>query len=210
MDDSRIVLLVVVALLLLALLALLLRRLRIAQRRLRERESQLQACQHRLEVNHRYLDSLAGAAHAVMGRWTQRIGVASAQTEESVTTLTNEFGDIIAAVTSIAELTAAQGGEKKAAALALRTQCAALEARVAAILVALQFQDRVKQILAHARDDIDRFAEQLAAQADQPEPRPLDLQAWLADMDAKFAGLNQQESGAAADGEETSGVSFFQ
>ncbi|HWV09909.1 MAG TPA: methyl-accepting chemotaxis protein, partial [Pseudomonas sp.] len=65
----------------------------------------------------------------------------------------------------------------------IRSQSEAVGHEIAEVLVALQFQDRVSQMLSHVRNDLDKLGHDLderAMQQDQGRsPAPLDADAWL-------------------------------
>ncbi|BAL26241.1 methyl-accepting chemotaxis protein [Azoarcus sp. KH32C] len=89
----------------------------------------------------------------------------------------------------------------------LATSSDAVRQQVENVLVSLQFQDRVSQILAHSRQDIERLATCLSG-AVQGTPQPIDIGAWIAEMERKYVTLEQRDmrtNGKAASSE----VQFF-
>ncbi|MDX1678797.1 methyl-accepting chemotaxis protein [Arsukibacterium sp.] len=63
------------------------------------------------------------------------------------------------------------------------------------VLVALQFQDRVSQIVSHVRDNIDALHQQLQQAEQQPELRqPLDADSWLKQMESTYATDEQRHN----------------
>lgn len=81
--------------------------------------------------------------------------------------------------------------------------------RITNVLVSLQFQDRVKQILMHSKEDIQRFADYLAQQSASDVPEPFDLDTWLREMESKYATLEQRDVNFANQASQTSDISFF-
>lgn len=81
--------------------------------------------------------------------------------------------------------------------------------RMTSVLVSLQFQDRVSQILAHSRNDIDRFAQYLTGQPAEQPPELFDLAGWLKEMESKYATLEQHGNARSSAAKGAGGVSFF-
>ncbi|TWC28179.1 methyl-accepting chemotaxis protein [Pseudomonas sp. SJZ079] len=80
------------------------------------------------------------------------------------------------------------------------------------VLVALQFQDRVSQILSHVRNNMDALHNHLKQRRQNPEQMPqIDAQAWLAEMELTYATDEQRQihqgSGASAAKEQE--ITFF-
>lgn len=65
----------------------------------------------------------------------------------------------------------------------MRRESQLIQGEISDVLVALQFQDRISQVLSHVRGDLDKLNETLAASAMQLAegvmPAPLDTAAWL-------------------------------
>jgi methyl-accepting chemotaxis protein len=76
------------------------------------------------------------------------------------------------------------------AAEVMRNESQLIQAEISDVLVALQFQDRISQVLAHVRGDLDKLsqtlddAEQQLAQG--VHPAPLDSAAWLAALTSTY------------------------
>jgi methyl-accepting chemotaxis protein len=81
--------------------------------------------------------------------------------------------------------------------------------------VALQFQDRVSQILSHVQNDLDRLHAHLlenrtsAAQGERCEPLDTDL--WLQQLERTYSTREQRSnhSGTTAEVAKTSDITFF-
>lgn len=86
---------------------------------------------------------------------------------------------------------------------------------VTEVLVNLQFQDRVNQILGHVESDMARFRTLLesrrATLADGVVPEPVDVAAWLADMERGYTTTEQHNNHGGTQGglPEESDVTFF-
>ncbi|VXC96450.1 Chemotaxis protein [Pseudomonas sp. 8Z] len=90
---------------------------------------------------------------------------------------------------------------------ALQQENQAVGAEISEVLVALQFQDRVSQMLGHMRDDIERLAEHLSEPCER-----VDARTWLSELAHTYTMPEQHDihhgrSGAAA--ESTSDITFF-
>jgi methyl-accepting chemotaxis protein len=81
--------------------------------------------------------------------------------------------------------------------------------RITNVLVSLQFQDRVTQILMHSKTDIERFASYLAGLPSGDAPQPFDLEAWLREMEQKYATLEQHDVSYANQSSKATDISFF-
>lgn len=79
---------------------------------------------------------------------------------------------------------------------ALRDESKSIGAEIADVLVALQFQDRLSQVLGHVTADMDKLRDWLAEQewrvADGGVPDGLDAQAWLDDLARRYTVPEQQ------------------
>lgn len=80
------------------------------------------------------------------------------------------------------------------------------------VLVSLQFQDRVSQILAHVRDNIDDLHAHLQQAAQAPEQAlAIDARSWLARMEATYATDEQRHShhGGSGAQQNSQEITFF-
>ncbi|OUM05296.1 chemotaxis protein [Pseudomonas syringae] len=80
------------------------------------------------------------------------------------------------------------------------------------VLVSLQFQDRVSQILAHVRDNIDAlYAHLLQASQSPDEAVAIDARQWLARMESTYATDEQRRShhGESAAQQNSQEITFF-
>jgi len=79
------------------------------------------------------------------------------------------------------------------------------------VLVSLQFQDRNSQILSHVRDGLQQLKTRLQECAASGDKRGLDAQAWLDDMQRRYATDEQREihGGAASTAQAEHEITFF-
>jgi methyl-accepting chemotaxis protein len=87
------------------------------------------------------------------------------------------------------------------------------------VLVALQFQDRVSQVLGHVESDMTRLARHLASLRSGAEaglaPAPIDVRAWMNDMSKAYTtpeqhALHRGDGSTSAQAEDSSaGITFF-
>ncbi|CAN7464259.1 methyl-accepting chemotaxis protein [Aquipseudomonas alcaligenes] len=96
---------------------------------------------------------------------------------------------------------------------ALRNDNAAVGEEISEVLVALQFQDRVSQMLGHMRDDIGRLAQHL----EQDDARHVDARSWLDELSSTYTTPEQHAihhgrqggSGSAGASHSASDITFF-
>ncbi|PZE10005.1 methyl-accepting chemotaxis protein [Pseudomonas sp. 2023EL-01195] len=96
---------------------------------------------------------------------------------------------------------------------ALRNDNAAVGEEISEVLVALQFQDRVSQMLGHMRDDIGRLAQHL----EQDDARHVDARSWLDELSSTYTTPEQHAihhgrqggSGIAGASHSASDITFF-
>lgn len=91
----------------------------------------------------------------------------------------------------------------------LESSASSVGERISAVLVSLQFQDRVKQILAHSTGDIERFAAYMSQLPVGEVPAPFSVQDWLCEMESKYATLEQHDDGLGTTAAGASDISFF-
>jgi methyl-accepting chemotaxis protein len=91
----------------------------------------------------------------------------------------------------------------------LEANAQTVSARIANVLVSLQFQDRVTQILNHSQGDINRFAQYFSAHVASEAPPHFDLASWLAEMESTYTTLEQHDAANLQQAGQTTDVSFF-
>lgn len=94
----------------------------------------------------------------------------------------------------------------------LQQESVGIRDEIIEVLVALQFQDRVSQILSHVRNNMDALHSHLKQRRQNPEQMPqIDARAWLAEMELTYATDEQRQihqgSGASAAKEQE--ITFF-
>ena len=98
---------------------------------------------------------------------------------------------------------------------AMRDESRAIGEEVAQVLVALQFQDRVSQVLQHVGHDLGkletRIAEQQAQLASGQQPAPIDASAWLDELSRTYTTPEQHaiHSGGKASDAASDEITFF-
>ena len=74
----------------------------------------------------------------------------------------------------------------------LREQSEAVGAEISDVLVALQFQDRVSQMLSHIRNDLNKLEQRLLDRRTQGEAlKPIDTKAWLDELAKTYTTAEQ-------------------
>jgi methyl-accepting chemotaxis protein len=97
----------------------------------------------------------------------------------------------------------------------LRHENAAIGEEIAEVLVALQFQDRVSQVLSHVRNDMEKLEQRIAEQqrlAAQGRPSGVDASAWLQEMSERYTVPEQHvvhKGGKPSGGAGGSDITFF-
>lgn len=97
----------------------------------------------------------------------------------------------------------------------LRDQSRGVRDEVAEVMVNLQYQDRVNQILAHVKADMERFVAMLQQQHAEIEsgrlPKPVAVDDWLRDMESSYTTLEQRHNhlGSQSGRPENSEITFF-
>lgn len=99
----------------------------------------------------------------------------------------------------------------------MRTESQLIQSEISDVLVALQFQDRISQVLSHVRGDLDKLHQTLDASeqqlADGVMPEPLDTAAWLDALTSTYTMAEQYSvlgEGPAAQAQDSSTeITFF-
>ena len=173
----------------------------------------------------------AGRGFAVVADEVRKLSTLSGDTGKKIVTMVATIGDAIASTLQISSQYAAQDEQMVATSGTLiesvldRLQGAADELghstdtllaesrhignEISDVLVALQFQDRVSQILSHVINDLRKLDQQLAA-AQEGAPCVFDADAWLADLASTYTMREQVDvhSGRQV-AQEDSDITFF-
>jgi methyl-accepting chemotaxis protein len=180
----------------------------------------------------------AGRGFAVVADEVRKLSSLSGDTGKKIVTMVGTIGEAITSTLSVSEQYTRQD-EKMASTSSeviesvlsnlrsaadhlgdstetLRRAGHEIGGEISEVLVALQFQDRVSQVLVHVRNDLGRLEQCLHDGANEisqgRSPQPLDTDAWLADL-AKTYTMKEQvdvhggKSGATAQAE--SEITFF-
>jgi methyl-accepting chemotaxis protein len=180
----------------------------------------------------------AGRGFAVVADEVRKLSSLSGDTGKKIVTMVGTIGEAITSTLSVSEQYTRQD-EKMASTSSeviesvlsnlrsaadhlgdstetLRRAGHEIGGEISEVLVALQFQDRVSQVLVHVRNDLGRLEQRLHDGANEisqgRSPQPLDTDAWLADL-AKTYTMKEQvdvhggKSGATAQAE--SEITFF-
>ncbi|MEW6612565.1 methyl-accepting chemotaxis protein [Thermithiobacillus tepidarius DSM 3134] len=97
----------------------------------------------------------------------------------------------------------------------MQRESAGIRDEISDVLVSLQFQDRISQILTHVRNSMDdlheRLQEAARARAGGRAPVPIDVGAWLREMEAGYAMIEQRMNhrGQQAQAASDSDITFF-
>ncbi|HJV24999.1 MAG TPA: methyl-accepting chemotaxis protein [Aromatoleum sp.] len=159
----------------------------------------------------RKLSTASGDIGRQIGARIESITTSIVSTSEAVAGLEEQDRRLIDAsrqkVAQVVERFDISASGMRSAAEELAASSDAVRQQVENVLVSLQFQDRVSQILAHSRQDIERLAACLSG-AEQGTAQPIDIGAWIAEMERKYVTLEQRDvraRGKAASSE----VQFF-
>ena len=100
----------------------------------------------------------------------------------------------------------------------MRRESQLIQSEISDVLVALQFQDRVSQVLSNVRSDLDKLNQTLEASgqqlADGVRPEPLDTEAWLDALTSTYTMAEQHavhggEGSAAQAPASSAEITFF-
>jgi methyl-accepting chemotaxis protein len=98
----------------------------------------------------------------------------------------------------------------------LRSENQAIGEEISEVLVALQFQDRISQVLGHVRDDMGKLSERIGdhkgMQARGMRTAPVDAAAWLEEMSRKYTVPEQHivhRGGSGGNPPRTAEITFF-
>ena len=98
----------------------------------------------------------------------------------------------------------------------MRRESQLIQGEISEVLVALQFQDRISQVLSHVRGDLDKLKQTLDDSGQQlaagVAPAPLDTAAWLEALTSTYTMAEQHAvhgGGAAAAAADAGEITFF-
>jgi methyl-accepting chemotaxis protein len=93
----------------------------------------------------------------------------------------------------------------------LQQESAGIRDEISEVLVALQFQDRVSQILVHVRNNMDALHSHLQQCQHNPDRLQIDAKAWLAEMELTYATDEQRQihNGGRSSSAKVQEITFF-
>jgi methyl-accepting chemotaxis protein len=102
-------------------------------------------------------------------------------------------------------------GQLRDSADGLLNESAGIGEEISQVLVALQFQDRVSQILTQVRERMNALHDELQQAEQRGQPLVLDISAWMADMERGYAMREQRQNhhGSAAKATDEHAITFF-
>lgn len=152
----------------------------------------------KVEIINAAIESVSSAAES-----------SAARDQESVSTSEQAIEGVLARFNSLAS-------QLTQSADVLRAESAGIHSEIADALVALQFQDRVSQILVHVRSNLDELHQELEryqqARDSQGQAQPMDVAAWLAAMEKAYTTSEQRsihQGGKASASAESADITFF-
>jgi methyl-accepting chemotaxis protein len=140
------------------------------------------------------------ATRDISEQFAQREAEMIVGSEQSIERVLGQFHGAAASLTDSGEL--------------LRQENLAIHGEIADVLVALQFQDRVSQILSHVRQDMDKLEQRINAQHAPEGPSAADLgdpNAWLEELAKTYTTAEQRalHGGSPQGAASNAGVTFF-
>ncbi len=144
----------------------------------------------------RRLSSLSAETGKRISQGAEEIGAAIASTvaasEQSVTRDAQSVTQSEAVIGQVIERFHGAASRLADSSSILNQASLGIRDEISDVLVSLQFQDRVSQILAHIRDDIVKFETQVNACLSDGQCAPIDMDAWLDDMEKTYTTTEQR------------------
>nr|WP_311969250.1 methyl-accepting chemotaxis protein [Pseudomonas baltica] len=137
-------------------------------------------------------------------RLVEVAGQSSERSHDSVSASQNTIESVLARFGTIT-------GQLRDSADGLLNESAGIGEEISQVLVALQFQDRVSQILAQVRERMNHLHDELQQAEQRGQPLVLDIRAWMADMERGYAMREQRQNhhGSAAKAADEHAITFF-
>ncbi|SEI23565.1 hypothetical protein [Pseudomonas asplenii] len=129
------------------------------------------------------VQGLSALCQRIAPIWSAQIESARHQSQSAVEALSERFAHLSELLAAAISPEVAADSDSTACLLARHK----VELEIAQVLVALQFQDRVSQMLGHVRDDIARLARHL----DEGDARHVDTRAWLDELSRTYTTPEQ-------------------
>lgn len=173
----------------------------------------------------------AGRGFAVVADEVRKLSLRSGETVERINAKVTAVSGAIRHVLTLSETTSLQHADRVGSvetciagvldqfeqtasslldsAQVLQAQNQMIGNELSEVLVSLQFQDRVKQILAHVRDDLDALQQWLAR--DEGAREPLDAARWLEESAKRYTMVDQHQAhtGQAVKAPQSNEITFF-
>ena len=142
--------------------------------------------------------------NAAITRLVDVAGQSSERSHDSVNASQNTIESVLARFGAIT-------GQLRNSAEGLLVESAGIGEEINQVLVALQFQDRVSQILAQVRERMNAVHAELQQAEQAGQPLVLDVSAWMADMERGYAMREQRQNhhGSAAKAADEHAITFF-
>jgi methyl-accepting chemotaxis protein len=142
--------------------------------------------------------------NAAITRLVEVAGQSSERSHDSVNASQHTIESVLARFGAIT-------GQLRDSADGLLNESAGIGEEISQVLVALQFQDRVGQILAQVRERMNDLHSQLQEAEQRGQPMELDIRAWMADMERGYAMREQRQNhhGNAAKAADEHAITFF-
>ncbi len=135
--------------------------------------------------------------------------ISAAHDQEAVKESEQSIQDVLARFNSLAS-------QLVQSAEVLRAESAGIQAEISDVLVALQFQDRMSQILEHVHTNLDELHREIdryrQARDDHGRAPPMNVRAWLEEMEKTYTTCEQRsihQSGKAKAAADTAEITFF-
>lgn len=138
---------------------------------------------------------------------TRLVAVAGESSERSQSNVSASQSTIESVLARFSAIT----GQLQQSADGLLTESAGIGQEISQVLVALQFQDRVSQILGQVRERMSDLQSELQQAEHQGQPLTIDINAWMAAMERGYAMREQRQNhhGKAVDTATDQAITFF-
>ncbi|WP_414704178.1 methyl-accepting chemotaxis protein [Pseudomonas sp. UBA1879] len=121
---------------------------------------------------------------------TRLVDVANQNSERSLSTVSESQGTIESVLGRFSSIT----GQLRESADGLLAESAGIGQEISEVLVALQFQDRVSQILGQVRERMSALHGELQNAEREGQPLRLEVHAWMAEMERSYAMREQRQN----------------
>nr|WP_313483936.1 methyl-accepting chemotaxis protein [Pseudomonas sp.] len=142
--------------------------------------------------------------NAAVSRLVQVAGESSERSQDQVSASQNTIESVLGRFSTIT-------GQLRESADGLLNESAGIGQEINQVLVALQFQDRVSQILGQVRERMSALHDQLQQAEHSGQPLTLDVKTWMADMERGYAMREQRQNhhGKVVKAADENAITFF-